>query len=294
MQVLVVGSTGVIGQALLPTLQGAGHRVRALQRAPAPVPPGVDRVAGDLLDLDRLRSAVSDVDAVVNVASAIPTVPAPSPDDWAPNDLVRDLGTRNLLTAMRDASVTRLVHTSVHLVYGTDCGSRMLDEDAVLDPAPALRSAVTGERHVAAAADAGWLHPVILRPGWLYGAGSWHAQQLLRSLRDGKLPVPRTRDAWTSPVAATDVATAIRHVLGHAGAGHLFNVAGQPITTRALYTDLAAWLGWPAPGETTDAPARSLRLSTRRLEALGYVPGVPDARAGLAHLAERSGFTLLK
>src|SRR3954468_1614187 len=66
--VLVVGATGGIGRRVVAAAQQHGLDVRALVRDPARAErllPGADLVSGDLEKPDTLRTAVSDVDAVV-------------------------------------------------------------------------------------------------------------------------------------------------------------------------------------------------------------------------------------
>src|SRR3954451_14420104 len=66
--VLVVGATGGIGRLVVAAAQQHGLDVRALVRDPARAQrllPGADLVSGDLEKPDTLRTAVSDVDAVV-------------------------------------------------------------------------------------------------------------------------------------------------------------------------------------------------------------------------------------
>lgn len=284
MRVLVVGATGVIGRSTVPLLQRAGHRVRALRRDGRAFPQPIETVAGDLLDRASLDRAVRGVEAVVNVASAVPTTPNPSPEAWEANDRLRDRGTRHLLDAMHAAGVAHYVHTSVALVYGLDRADELLDEQSELRPPSMIESAVVGERHVERAAEAG-LRCVILRPGWLYGPGSGHALDMLQRLRDGTALVPARSDTWISPVAAADVAEAARVLLEDVTTTGFYNVAGDPLPTAELWTAIAQTMGWPPPRSTDDNPARSMRLSTLRLRARGFQPIWPDAQAGLTDLA---------
>lgn len=60
--VLVTGATGFIGAALIPRLQGAGHRVRAYARRPEAVTSGVPVVAGDAVQGTGLDAALDEID----------------------------------------------------------------------------------------------------------------------------------------------------------------------------------------------------------------------------------------
>jgi uncharacterized protein YbjT (DUF2867 family) len=66
--VLVTGSTGSLGSALVPVLIARGHTVRAMSRRPAAAPAGADRVVADLSTGDGLAEALCGVSVVVHAA----------------------------------------------------------------------------------------------------------------------------------------------------------------------------------------------------------------------------------
>jgi uncharacterized protein YbjT (DUF2867 family) len=66
-QALVIGATGNIGRHVVRMLRERGLAVRGLARDVSDLPEGVDRVSADVRDLDALRAAVRDVDAVLLV-----------------------------------------------------------------------------------------------------------------------------------------------------------------------------------------------------------------------------------
>ncbi len=69
--VLVTGATGFLGPELVPRLEAAGHRVRAMSRRERPkVAPGVEVVRGDLATEEGLAEAVRGVDVIVHAASS--------------------------------------------------------------------------------------------------------------------------------------------------------------------------------------------------------------------------------
>lgn len=73
MKIFVTGGTGNIGQYVVKALLAAGHEVVLYTRTPQRIPslsdqPGVSAVAGDILDLDRLKTSLPGCDAVVHIA----------------------------------------------------------------------------------------------------------------------------------------------------------------------------------------------------------------------------------
>lgn len=106
---LVTGATGFIGWHVARRLLARGHTVRALVRPTSRVRElELEVVNGDLRDSDSLERAVTGCGLVFHVAADYRL--------WAkdPSDLYRSNveGTRNLLTAARQAGVERVVYTS--------------------------------------------------------------------------------------------------------------------------------------------------------------------------------------
>jgi uncharacterized protein YbjT (DUF2867 family) len=76
MNVPVTGATGVIGRQAIPRLLQAGHEVAGLARSAAGASwlrtAGATPVQVDLFDPAMVAAAVTDADAVVRLATAIP------------------------------------------------------------------------------------------------------------------------------------------------------------------------------------------------------------------------------
>ncbi len=109
---LITGATGHIGNTLARQLLARGQKVRALVR-PGKNPTAltglkVEYACGDILDPDSLALALEGVDVVYHLAARISIASGPDPETVRVN---LD-GTRNLIRAMRRASIRRLVYVS--------------------------------------------------------------------------------------------------------------------------------------------------------------------------------------
>ncbi|HWG46931.1 MAG TPA: NAD(P)-dependent oxidoreductase [Gemmataceae bacterium] len=103
--VLVTGSAGRIGRAVVAELQAQGRTVRGFDRVPTP---GVaDGIVGDLTDAAAVRRAVEGVGTVIHLAAI------PDDDDFltqlAPNNII---GVYHVLESARLAGVRRLILAS--------------------------------------------------------------------------------------------------------------------------------------------------------------------------------------
>lgn len=129
MKVLVTGSEGFIGSHLVETLVARGLDVRAfvlynfsnhwgwLEHLPKPVRDRIEVVPGDVRDPASVRAAVRGCDAVLHLAALI-AIPYSyqAPDSYVATNVG---GTLNVLQAVRDEGVGKLVVTSTSEVYGT-------------------------------------------------------------------------------------------------------------------------------------------------------------------------------
>lgn len=106
MKLAVTGATGFVGSHLLDHALEAGHAVRALTRSEQPPRDGIEWVRGSLSDAPSLERLCTGTDAVIHVAGVIN---APSPAEFEAGNVA---GTRELLAAAANASVTRFVHVS--------------------------------------------------------------------------------------------------------------------------------------------------------------------------------------
>jgi nucleoside-diphosphate-sugar epimerase len=165
MRLLVTGGTGVLGRAMRPLAESAGHEFAM---------PGREEL--DLFDPSAVADAVRDVDGVLHLATRIRSLEQLSdPDAWRENDRLRADASRILVDAAIAAGATVYVQPTVTFVYP---GNGPASEDTpVREVLPILRSALVAEQETERFARAGG-RGVVLRLGLLDGPGTWYDQPM--------------------------------------------------------------------------------------------------------------------
>jgi UDP-glucose 4-epimerase len=123
--VLITGAAGFIGSNLTDRLLKEGYRVRGFDNCStgrmefledALRSGAFEFCKGDLLDPDQLRTAMAGVDTVFHLAANADVRNGP---DHPRKDLEQNtIGTANVLEAMKDCGVKRIVFSSTGSVYG--------------------------------------------------------------------------------------------------------------------------------------------------------------------------------
>lgn len=177
MRVLVTGGGGYIGGICAAVAMEAGHQVTVFDNLVNghrnAIPDGAGLVVGDLLEPDAIAAALAPgFDAVMHFAALI-VVPESvrAPELYYRNNVV---GTLNLVDAMREAGVGRLVFSSTAAVYG-DPDEVPIREDAPTRPtSPYGNTKLAMDRMLADEAAAHGLGAVSLR---YFNVGGAHGRQ---------------------------------------------------------------------------------------------------------------------
>jgi nucleoside-diphosphate-sugar epimerase len=285
MKVFVTGGSGTIGTGAVDRLLQAGHEVTALARSDAARArlerAGARAVPGSLFDPDAMSKTLAGHDAVVNLATHIPSA-ADAIKSWAwrQDNRIRAEGSRVLANAALAAGVGRLVQEAVTFVY-PDCGDTWITERTPPAPNPRSQAAtMTATRNATWFTDQGGIG-IILRFGQLYGPDRNSGEALAR-VRAGKAVVLGRPGGWLSPLHPDDAATAV--VAALAIAGGTYNVCEAPV----LRSDWAAAIGRAARGNGPGSaaakfyPALLQRLAGPRPEPLSRSHRVSNAAFGAA------------
>jgi nucleoside-diphosphate-sugar epimerase len=299
MRVFVTGGTGAIGRYAVPALTGAGHSVSALVRSEAKArilrDQGATPVSVSLFDREGLKAAFAGHDAVVNLASAMPsTQQFVLKSAWKEGHRVRAAGSAALVAAALDAEVARIVQESVVMIY-RDGGDRWIDEDWPTDHFPIAAGNHAAEASAGRFADGGG-SPVILRFGIFYGHGAAHSEQIMAMARQHIAFQAGAPRSYVSSIHLADAAGAVVAALECVG-GTYNVVDDEPVT--ALDNALAMadavgarpWLRGPGRlalllGDRTTSVTRSLRVSNNRIRAAtGWTPRYRSVREGYRAMA---------
>jgi dihydroflavonol-4-reductase len=189
---LVTGATGLLGARLVARLTNSGTKVRALvrdaARAGTTFGPAVELAVGDVTDPSALVAAMRGVEQVYHLAGI--------PEQWLRDPRVfhhvNCIGTKNVLTAARAASVTSVVHASTMDVFDAPRAGR-LDETCpttTVKPTAYERSKQAAELEVEKAVQAGQ-RVVMVHPAAIYGPTSspTTTNAFIARLLRGKVPL---------------------------------------------------------------------------------------------------------
>src|SRR4051794_12405513 len=188
MRILVTGSTGVIGQRVVPALRARGHEItavgRSVARLTALAQPGVATLALDLFDPPAVRQALRGHDVILNLATHVPpNSRAFLPGAWRQMDRVRREGSAIIADAATSVGVQRYVQESFAPIY-PDGGANWVTEATPPRAARYNRSVLDAEASAMRFASTGGT-AVVLRVVFLFGAYDAVSYQLVSDAAAG-------------------------------------------------------------------------------------------------------------
>jgi nucleoside-diphosphate-sugar epimerase len=252
----LTGGTGFVGGQVMTQALAAGHAVRALTRRPQPARDGVTWVPGDLAAPGDLARAA---DAVVHVAGV---VNAPDRAGFVAGNVE---GTRAILTAAREAGVSRFVHVS---------------SLAAREPQLSAYgwSKAQAEREVQESA----LDWTIVRPPAVYGPGDLEQLDLWRLAARGIALLPPA--GRMSAILVDDLAALLLRLAESEGPRTIYEADDGAALTHREYAE-AIGRALDRRGFALPLPAFLLRLGGRldRLARGSRAKLTPDRAAYLAH-----------
>src|SRR4030066_239919 len=150
MTVAITGATGHIGANLVRALIDKGTPTRCLVHVNCRAIDGlnIEKVQGDIRDLDSLCRAFEGIDVVYHLAASISLSMA----DWAQLEEINVRGTRNVVEACRRSGVRRVIHfSSIHALIQEPLNTPVDEARSLVESKrfpPYDRSKAAGEREV--------------------------------------------------------------------------------------------------------------------------------------------------
>ncbi|OLE20574.1 MAG: NAD-dependent dehydratase [Catenulispora sp. 13_1_20CM_3_70_7] len=274
MRILLAGASGVFGRVLTPALIDAGHEVVGITRTQDGVRTieamGAAAIVADVMNRQQLLAAVAGrhFDAVISQLTALKKAPMRNKDMRGTN-LLRTVGTENLMEVAKAVGATRFLTQSMIFGYGFgDLGPGPITEDAYFGPSPRKSFAEHGAamlRNEKIAFSQPGIDGIALRYGLFYGG-------------------PATDAAASATVAA----------LEHGRGGQAYNIVDDTPTSfanvaleiaKAFHTKtprtVPAWMIKPLPYLNAFVTGRYIISNAKAKDELSWKPQHPSYREGV-------------
>lgn len=283
MKVLVVGASGQLGSNLVRALLEKGEQVRALVRPTSKMLTleGLDleRVTGDLADVQSLKRACKGIQVVYQTASYYPTETIPAAE--AKQQALTE--TKNLLQAVGEASVGRLVFTSALTTVGhSKTPGQLATEECAFSTKyrgnPYLIAKAAMEDEVMAAARRG-LPAVVVIPTAFYGPFDQKPTSGTQILMIAKRQMPGYIQGLVNVIDVRDVAVAMIRAAEVGTEGERYIVGNWNTTQKELSQLIAKVAGvsppmFPVPYVMAQLGSKIGEWASRRI--LHKAPLVPS------------------
>jgi nucleoside-diphosphate-sugar epimerase len=304
MRIFLAGATGVMGRSLVPQLISAGHQVTGTTRNRDKFDLlrdlGAEPVLMDGLDAAAVGEGVAaaEPDVIIHQLTALTGMNSMRRFDrtFADTNLLRTVGTDNLLAAARAAGVRRFIAQSFTGWPNERTGGPVKTERDPLDPNPPKqqRQTLAAIKHVERAVLAAPLDGVVLRYGLFYGPGVWDT--MIDLVRKRQLPIVGAGGGIWSLIHIDDAASATVAAVTQ-GQGIYNIVDDEPAPSAEVLSALAdvvgakpprrlpVWLARLGAGEVAVAFLTEIRGSSnaKAKRELPWAPHWASWREGFRH-----------
>jgi hypothetical protein len=295
-KILVSGSSGLIGSALLPALKASGYEVVCLGRGQ----PGNGRIGWDPAR-PLAPELVSGFDAVIHLAGESIASRWTESKKKAIRDS-RVLGTRHLAEALaRAASPPRVLISASAIGFYGDRDDEILREDSSSGGRGFLPEVCREWEAAAGPAVQAGIRTAFLRTGIVLSADGGALKQMLPPFRMGLGGKIGSGRQWMSWIDLHDEIGAILHILTNESLrGPVNSVSPHPVTNAEFTKTMASVLSRPAIFPMPAFAARlvfgqmgdelllgSQRVEPAKLLASGYAFQKPDLRLALSEILRK-------
>lgn len=266
MRILLCGARGFIGERVSDVLQQAGHEV--LRGVRAPTPGRSDERQVDFmhwLDPESWRTALTDVDAVVNAVGVL------RDHSRQPMQAIHARAPEALFESCARQGVRRVIHVSALGIEG--------------NPTLYARTKLAAEAALLERVQAGRLDGAVLRPSIVFGRGGDSSKLFTALARLPLLCLPApVIQARVQPVAVGDLAQGIAQLLSPQGIAvqGVLNVVGpEALTLADFIASLRQQMGH-GPARVVPLPGLLTRWSARLGDQVPWAPWCTETLALLA------------
>ena len=250
MATLVTGATGFIGSHIAKKLVDRGERVKVLLRKSSQTKNiddiDVERVYGDVLDVDSINEALKDCDTLYHTAG----VASFRKEDYQKMEDINMQGTANVMNAALEAGVKKVVHTSSIAAIGTDLQGGIANEDTKYELdylGVKYLDTKRGAENVALNMSEKGLPVVVVNPATVIGTGDIYLSSTAFILWFYKKKYPGYMDGTLNMVDVENVADG--HILAaeKGRVGERYILGNANFTLLELFDLLQELTGVPRP-----------------------------------------------
>jgi len=277
-RVFVTGGTGFVGKPTVGRLVEEGHEARCLVRRTSRTGEleelGCELAYGDVTDKASVLAGMKGCQWVVNLANVY--------SFWEPDRRiyrrVNVMGTRNVMEAALEASVSKVAHVSTLVVWGNTPDAPFTEESPVGTRrfTEYAQSKYEGDEVVWDLYRQKGLPVVVLYPGAVLGAGDPKATgQYVRDLIERRVPARIFEDSAFTFVHVDDVAEAIVRALRKEGnLGEKYLVGKYALTMGEVTRMVSEISGVPLPKRRLPGPVvmAGAALMTKAADLTGKPP----------------------
>ncbi|GJM16842.1 MAG: dihydroflavonol-4-reductase [Thermodesulfobacteriota bacterium] len=250
MATLVTGATGFIGSHIARKLVDRGVQVKVLLRKSSKTTNiddiDVEKVYGDVMDMDSINEALSGCDTLYHTAG----VASFRKEDYQKMEDINVDGTSNILNAAVESGIKKVVHTSSIAAIGVDSEGGVANEETEYDldylGVKYLDTKHRGEQIALDLAKKG-LPLVVVNPATVIGTGDIYLSSTAFILWYYKKKFPGYMDGTLNMVDVEDVAEG--HILAaeKGGIGERYILGNKNFTLLELFSLLEEVTGVPKP-----------------------------------------------
>lgn len=237
MKLLVTGASGFLGGHVVEALHREGHEIIVLARKTSnlsAVKKSIDEVRfGDLTDRESIVEASKDAEMVFHCAGAVKMV-AP----YKELNKINVEGTLNLMRAIAESGVERIIYASSLGVHGMRNGEGLLKDKY-------CRSKAEAERVFFDECSKSGIEGVALRPGVIYGPRDFNASYpMFKHAEGGEVMLVGGGNTRFPLIYIEDlVEVFLKAMKKEEASGQSFDLSGEDVTQRRMFQLICDELG---------------------------------------------------